>query len=107
MNIQEMMRQAQTMQKRMQEMQEKLGKMEVSGASGGGLVQVTMTCKGEVTGVTIAPEVINPDDKETLEDLVLAALNMARKSADDTMAEETRRMMDEMGIPANIELPGA
>ena len=105
MNIQEMMRQAQTMQKRMQEMQEKLGKMEVSGVSGGGLVKFTMTCKGEVTSCSISDEALL--DRETLEDMIMAALNMARKNADDTMADETRKMMEEMGIPANIELPGA
>ncbi len=106
MNIQEMMKQAQVMQKRMQQMQEKLGEMEVQGVSGGGLVSVTMTCRGEVRKVDIAPEVINPSDKETLEDLVMAAMNMARTNADQTMADETRRMMEELGIPTDIKLPG-
>lgn len=105
MNIQEMMKQAQVMQKRMQEMQEKLGQMEVQGTSGGGMVNIVMTCRGEVRRVTIAPEIINPQDKETLEDLVMAAMNMARENADNTLADETRRMMEELGLPME-GLPG-
>ncbi len=105
MDMQKMMQQAQAMQKRMQQMQEKLGVMEVQGASGGGLVSVTMTCRGEVRRVNIAPEVINPSDKETLEDLVMAAMNMARQNADDTLARETRKMMEELGLPLE-GLPG-
>lgn len=107
MNIQEMMKQAAVMQKRMQEMQEKLAEMEVSGTAGGGLVNVVMTCRGEVRKVSISPEVISPSDKETLEDLVMAAMNMARENADGTLAGETRRMMEELGLPTNMQLPGA
>lgn len=106
MNIQEMMKQAQVMQQRMQQMQEKLAETEVTGAAGGGIVSVVMTCRGEVRKVNIAPEVINPQDAETLEDLVMAAMNMARENADNRLAEETRRMMEEMGLPANMKLPG-
>lgn len=106
MNIQEMMRQAQVMQQKMQAMQEKLGVMEVQGQAGGGMVTVTMTCRGEVRKVEIAPEVINPQDKETLEDLVMAAMNQARTNADDTLADETRRMMEDMGLPTDMQIPG-
>lgn len=105
MNIQQMMKQAQVMQQRMEEMQDRLGEMEVSGASGGGAVSITMTCKGHVRRISISPEVINPDDRETLEDLVMAAVNMAKKQADDTLAEETRKMMADMGMPAGMKLP--
>ena len=105
MNMQQMMKQAQLMQTRIQEMQDKLSEMEVEGASGGGMVSITMTCKGEVRKVTISPEVINPQDPETLEDLVMAAANLARQKADQTMADETRRMMAEMGMPADVNLP--
>ena len=107
MNIQEMMKQAAVMQKRMQEMQERLADMEVAGTAGGGLVSVVMTCRGEVRKVALSPEVINPADKETLEDLVMAAMNMARENADNTLANETRKMMEELGLPTNMQLPGA
>lgn len=105
MNIQQMMKQAQVMQQRMQDMQARLGDLEVSGASGGGMVQVIMTCKGEVRNISISPDIINPSDKETLEDLVMAAINMARQSADQKMADETRKLMAEMGMPADMKLP--
>lgn len=105
MNIQQMMKQAQQMQVRMQEMQEKLGEMEVTGTSGGGMVTVLMTCKGEVRKVTINPEIIVPAERETLEDLVMAAMNMARERADTTLAEETRKMMAEFGMPGDVKLP--
>ncbi len=105
MNIQQMMKQAQVMQQRMQEMQAKLGTIEVTGQSGGGMVSVVMTCKGEMRGIKIAPELMNPAEKETLEDLVVAAINAAKSRADETMAEETRRMMQEMGLPADFKLP--
>jgi DNA-binding YbaB/EbfC family protein len=106
MDIQEMMKQAQVMQQRMQEMQERLGEMEVSGESGGGMVQVIMTCRGEVRNMSISPDIINPSDKETMEDLIMAAMNSARKNADDTLASETQKMMEEFGLPTNMELPG-
>lgn len=105
MNIQQMMKQAQVMQQRMQEMQDRLGETEIDGMSGGGMVKVIMTCKGEVRKITISPEVINPDDRETLEDLVMAAVNMARQRADQTLADETRKMMAEFGMPGDVKLP--
>jgi DNA-binding YbaB/EbfC family protein len=106
MNIQEMMKQAKIMQQRMQEMQAKLGQMEVEGQAGGGMVSVVMTCRGEVRKVTIAPDAINPLEKEVLEDLVMAAVNLARENADNTLAGETRKMMQELGLPADAQLPG-
>jgi DNA-binding YbaB/EbfC family protein len=105
MNMQQMMKQAQIMQTRIQELQDQLSEMEVEGVSGGGMVSIVMTCKGEVRGVTISPEVINPQDPETLEDLIMAASNMARQKADQTTADETRRIMSEMGMPTDGRLP--
>ena len=105
MNIQQMMKQAQQMQVKMQEMQERLGDTEVSGSAGGGLVNVTMTCKGEVRKMSINPSVINPDDKEMLEDLIIVAMNAARQVADETLASETQKMMADLGMPANVKLP--
>ena len=98
MNIQEMMRQAKVMQ-------DKLGEMEIEAQSGGGMVKVTMTCKGDLRTLNIDPEIINASDKETMEDLIKAAINTARTNADTRMSEETQRMMQEMGLPPNIDLP--
>ena len=105
MNIQKMMQQAKEMQTKMAEMQEKLGDIEVEGSSGAGMVKVTMTCKGEVRSLNIDPSVITPDDKEVMEDLIKAALNDAKAKADHTMAEETQKMMGDLGLPAGMQLP--
>lgn len=104
MNIQEMMQQAKVMQERMQQLQAELAEREVQGQSGGGMVSVIMTCKGEVRHIDISTEIINPEDKETLEDLVTAAINMARENADQTLASETQRMMQDMGLPTDMPL---
>ena len=105
MNIQDMMKQAKVMQTRMQEMQEKLGQTEVEGQAGGGLVKVVMTCRGEVRKIEIAQEA-QAGDREMLEDLVMAAVNLARDNADNTLATETRKMMEELGLPTDMKLPG-
>lgn len=105
MNIQDMMKQAKVMQQRMQSMQEKLAQMEVEGQAGGGLVKVIMTCRGEVRKIDIAAEAQN-GEKEMLEDLVMAAINLARDNADNTLATETRKMMEELGLPTDMKLPG-
>lgn len=105
MNIAEMMKQAKVMQQRMEELQTQLAATEVEGVSGGGLVRCVMTCKGEMRSLKINPEIVNPADVETLEDLVMAAVNMARQNADQTMAAETANMMEGMGLPPGFELP--
>lgn len=105
MNIQKMMQQAQEMQGKLQSMQEKIGEQEVTGSAGGGVVSVTMTCKGYVNKVDIDAQSMKPEDKEIVEDLIAAACNDARGKADEKMAEETKKMMEEMGLPSNMQLP--
>ena len=106
MNFQKMMQQAQQMQFKMQEMQEKLGDIEVEGEAGGGLVKARMTCKGELLGLDIDPGIISPDDKETMEDLIVAAINNANGAKDERVKSETEAMMKELGLPAGAQLPG-
>ena len=91
------------MQQRMQEMQDRLGLMEVDGQSGGGAVKIRMTCRGEVMAVTIDPSVIVAEEKEVMEDLVMAAVNAARENADSTLAAETRQMMEGLGLPGDTQ----
>lgn len=100
-----MMQQAKEMQEKMQAMQAKLQEQEVVGQSGGGMVSVTMTCKGEMRDVKIAPEVIDPTDPEMLEDLIKAACNDAKAKADEKLADETKAMMGGMGLPSDMKLP--
>lgn len=105
MNIQKMMQQAQDMQKKMQEVQERVGQMEAQGAAGGGLVKVTMTCRGMVTSLNVDTSLVKVDEVEVMEDLIAAAVNDARTKADTIMAEETQKAMQEMGLPPGMELP--
>lgn len=89
MNMQAMMKQAQKMQQDMLKAKEELAELEVTGSSGGGLVEVTMTCDMKVTGVKIKPEAVDPDDIEMMEDLIIAAFNeaqaLAKKESDERM----------------------
>jgi len=105
MDMMKMMAQAKEMQTKMQDMQAKLAEQEVNGQSGGGMVTVTTTCKGEMKSIKIAPEVMDPTDPEMLEDLIKAACNDAKAKADEKMAEETKAMMGGMGLPGDMKLP--
>ncbi len=102
MNIAKMMQQAKAMQEKMQTMQEHMANVTVEGASGAGLVKVVMTCKGQCQSITLDPSIVKADEKDILEDLLKAAINDARSKADAKMAEETQKMMSDLGLP-----PGA
>ena len=78
MNIQQMMKQAQKMQKKMEEMQQQLAQSEYEGTSGGGLIKVTVSGKGELKKLKIDPSLIDPEDPEVLEDLIVAGFNNAK-----------------------------
>jgi DNA-binding YbaB/EbfC family protein len=82
----QLLKQAQEMQQQLVAAQEQLAETEVTGTAGGGLVSVTMTGSGDVTAVTIAPAAVDPDDLETLQDLVVAALHDAKRAADELAA---------------------
>src|SRR5687767_9381894 len=98
-NIQKMMQQAKVMQDKMQVMQEKLGQMTVEGSAGGHAVKVVMTCKGECRSMELDPAILNPSEKDVVEDLIKAALNDAKAKADKLLADETQSMMAELGLP--------
>ncbi len=102
MNIAKMMQQAKAMQEKMGVMQEKMGNTTVDGASGGGLVKVVMTCKGQCQSITLDPSIVVASDKEVLEDLLKAAINDAKGKADTKMADETNKMMAELGLPPGM-----
>tara|TARA_B100000745_G_scaffold298889_1_gene248459 strand:- start:166 stop:492 length:327 start_codon:yes stop_codon:yes gene_type:complete len=105
MDIQQIMDQAKAMQIEMQKMQDKLGEVEVTGEAGGGLVKVTMTCKGQAKKVELDESVVDTSDIDTLQDLIVASINDAKKKADETLADETKKMMTKMGLPSNVDLP--
>ncbi len=87
-NMQQLMRQAQKMQQEMMEAQEELKETEVTGTSGGGLVEVTMTCEKIVGAISIKPEAVDPEDVEMLEDLIVAAFNDAVAKAEAIREEK-------------------
>ncbi|OON96713.1 MAG: bacteriocin leader domain-containing protein [Epulopiscium sp. Nele67-Bin005] len=87
-NMQQLMKQAQKMQKQMEEAQAKLEDVTVSATVGGGVVEVVASAKKEIKSITIKEEVVDPDDIETLEDLVLAAVNEALRQAEEVSQQE-------------------
>ncbi|MEC9268857.1 MAG: YbaB/EbfC family nucleoid-associated protein [Pseudomonadota bacterium] len=104
-NLGAMMKQAQEMQTRMQEMQAQMEALEIDGGSGGGLISVTVTGKGEVRRLFIDPSLIVPEDREVLEDLIVAAINDAKNKADEKMREETQKLMGGIQLPPGMKLP--
>ena len=96
-NMQQLMRQAQKMQQQMTEMQEKLDAEEYEAASGGGMVQVKVSGKRELTAITIDPQVIDPDDAEMLEDLIKAAVNEALRKGEEAREAAMGKMAPGMG----------
>ncbi|MDR3425012.1 MAG: YbaB/EbfC family nucleoid-associated protein [Alphaproteobacteria bacterium] len=105
MNIGQMMRQMQDMQAKMEDMQNRLGDVEVIGQSGGGMVVVTMNGKAEMRKIVIDPKLINAEEKEMLEDLIVAAVNDAKAKAEKQVAEETEKMMGGLKLPPGVKLP--
>ena len=87
-NMQQLMRQAQKLQEEMMKAKEELAETEVTGTSGGGLVEVTMTCDKNVVSINIKPEAVDVDDIEMLEDLLVAAINDAAAKAESENNEQ-------------------
>ncbi len=98
MNISQMMKQVEGMQKRVAEIQSKFGEMEVSGVSGGGAVKVTVSGNGEMKKVSIDPSLLIPTEQEILEDLIVAAANNAKQNANTLVNEE----MQKLGLPTDL-----
>jgi DNA-binding YbaB/EbfC family protein len=96
MNIQQMMKQAQQMQERLQK---QMAALSVEATSGGGMVTVVMNGSKQIQKLTIDPEVVSKDDVEMLQDLVLAAVNDAARKIDEAMAQQMGGMLGGMQIP--------
>lgn len=104
-NLGQMMKQVQDMQARMAEMQAKLEDLEVTGASGGGMVQATVTGKGAMKRLKIDPSLIVPAEAEVLEDLIVAAVNDAKSRADAQMQAEMGKLTGGLPLPPGFKLP--
>lgn len=104
-NIMQMMQKAQKMKTKMAELQTRVQNTDVEGQAGSGLVTCVMSGKFVLKKIKIAPGAVNPADIEMLEDLVVAAVNDAQKKAEKLMGDETRALMQELGLPPNMDLP--
>jgi DNA-binding YbaB/EbfC family protein len=102
--IGQLMKQAQEMQANMQKAQEEMAKLTVVGESGAGMVRVTMTCQHQVQALEIDDSLVG-DDKEMLEDLIIAAFNDAQRKVEQTVQEKFSGMTSGMGLPAGFKLP--
>lgn len=102
MNIQQMMKQAQAMQKKMMEQQKELASKEFEASSGGGMVTAKVSGAGQLLGLAIEKDVVDPEDVEMLQDLVVAAVNEALKKIADESQGDMAAMAQQMGI----KLPG-
>jgi len=101
-NQRDLMRQVEQMQQRMAQAQEEIAAATVEGSAGGGVVTVTMTGDQEMRAVTIKPEAVDPEDVETLQDLVLAAVNDALQRSKELQAERLSEVTGGLGLPPGL-----
>ncbi len=104
-NLGQMMKQAQEMQSKMTEMQDKLSELEVTGSSGGGLVEITMSGKHQVKSMKIDESLVDKDNIEVLEDLAVAAINDARTKVDNAVNEKMSELTGGLQLPPGLKLP--
>ena len=104
-NLGNMLKQAQQMQARMQEMQARLETMVGEGASGAGMVKVVLSGKGELRKISIDPSLIDKDEREVLEDLIVAAHADAKAKVEAAMAAEMQKATAGMSLPPGMKLP--
>jgi hypothetical protein len=104
-NLGQMMKQAQQMQAKMAEMQAQLETVEMTGASGGGLVQVTVGGKGDLRRVKLDKSLIDPSEVEVLEDLIVAAFNEAKTRVEAHVASEMAKLTGGLQLPPGMKLP--
>ena len=104
-NIGNMMKQAQQLQKKMADAQEKLNSIEVEGIAGGGMVKILATAKGEVKRVMIDDSLLLKDEKEILEDLIVAAINDAKQKGEEVSQEEMKSLTGGIPLPPGMKMP--
>lgn len=98
-----LMRQAQEMQQKMQKIQEGLANQDYEGSAGGGMVTVVISGAGTAKKITIDPSLLNVDEKDILEDLLIAAFNDAKKKSDDSSNDSIRAATNGMPLPAGFK----
>lgn len=101
-NMGSMMKQIQKMQKEMLKMQEELQQQTITAASGGGIIRVEVSGKKELTSLIIAPEAVNPDDVEMLQDMIIAAVNEGLRKVEEMMATEMQKLTGGLNLPPGL-----
>lgn len=104
--MQQLMKQAQKMQQQLTEAQAELADTQVDGSAGGGLVKATVTGSGELLAVTIDPQAVDPEDVDTLQDLVVAAVRDATRRAGELAADKLGPLTGGMGGLGGLGIPG-
>ena len=104
-DIMGMMKKAQELQGKLAGAQDELSKLEVEGQSGGGMVRITLTGKGEMKSIQLDPSLLTPTDKEMAEDLILAAFADAKGKADRAAAEKMQELTAGLPLPPGMKLP--
>ncbi len=104
-NLEDIMAMAQNVQAELEKAQANLDTIEVEGSSGGGMVKVTASAKGRIIRVDISPDLLQPSEKQMVEDLVVAAFNDARAKADAVSNTEMGKMTSGMQLPPGFKLP--
>jgi nucleoid-associated protein EbfC len=99
-----MMKQAAQLQTKMQELQAELDRIEVEGTAGGGMVTVRLSAKGEMKGAKIDDSLVKPEEKEILEDLLIAAHADARRKAEDVMQDKMKGLTGGLPLPPGLKL---
>ena len=105
LDLQKIMEMAQNAQNELQKAQDNLDKVEVEGASGGGLVTIRASAKGRIIAVSIDESLLQPSEKTMLEDLIAAALNDAKAKADQAAAAEMQKMSAGLPMPPGFKMP--
>jgi DNA-binding YbaB/EbfC family protein len=105
MDIMGLMKKAQAVHAKMKDVQEELERLEVEGQSGGGMVKVTLTAKGQMKAIHLDPSLMKPEDREMAEDLIIAAYADARGKADRLMEEKMQAVTAGLPLPPGMKLP--
>ena len=100
-----LMKQAAELKTKMEAMQAELDQLEVEGTAGGGMVTVRMSAKGEMKGLAVDPSLMKPDEKEILEDLLVAAYADARRKAEEVMQDKMKSLTGGLALPPGMKLP--
>ena len=103
-NFAEMIKQAQALQGRVADMHAELERTQIEGRSGGGMVVVTLTGKGDMAQVKVDPSLLKPEDAEILEDLIVAAHNDAKTKVEETMKEKMKSLTGGLPLPPGLKL---